>query len=162
LAAREDVPAKGFDGDDADVENGFEEVEKGFASVDPEGAPPKRVAPIFGWGVGVAASFGGGAVCFGVCFDFAILFPRIALTLPSFLLHALRRQLKMYNRRSWFGKRLGSAPLSCKRSVRSPLQTLHFAREPEGVVLSSSHVYLMSAMIQHFLTKALLDAHQAD
>jgi hypothetical protein len=138
LAARDDVPAKGFEEDDVDVEKGFEELEKGFATTDGAEAPPKSAAPIFG--SGVAASFGGGEAVLGMCFDFVILFPRIALTLPSFLLQALRRQLKMYNRRSWFGNRLGSAPLSCKSRVERLLQTLHLASEPEGVICSSSHV----------------------
>jgi hypothetical protein len=53
LAARDDVPAKGFDA--PDVENGFAELEKGFGE-DPSGVPPKSAAPIFG--CGVAVSFG--------------------------------------------------------------------------------------------------------
>jgi hypothetical protein len=94
LAARDDVPAKGFG--DADVENGFEELENGFKD-DPWEAPPNSAAPILD--CGVAVSLEEFVVAFEVLldFDFVILFPRIALTLPSFLLQALRRQLKIYS-----------------------------------------------------------------
>lgn len=144
--------AKGLEEVDDD-ENGLADVlvedwaekwfAKGFAEDDPlePFATPNSEAPICGCG------FGSGAGSFFSIFvpdladaPFAIRTPRIPLTLPSFLLHALRRQLQMYNRRSCPGKCSGRSPLSSRRRLRRPLHTLHFASAPDGAVFSSSQL----------------------
>lgn len=118
-------------------ENGFE---KGFA-----GAvelvlffTPNSDSPILGCGFSSSCliSFSGFALDL-VDAPFAMRTPRIPLTLPSFLLHAFRRQLQMYNRRSCPGKWSGRSPLSSRSRLRRPLHTLHLASAPEGAVVSS-------------------------
>lgn len=126
---------------------GLEEkgLEKGFAEAEAP-APfctPKRDSPILncGFSSGFSSFFSILAAGILLLAPFAMRTPRIPLTLPSFLLHVLRRHVQMYNRRSWPGKVSGMSPLSSSKRLRRPLQTLHLARAPEGAVLSSIQLY---------------------
>lgn len=83
--------ANGFD----DVENGFEPGANGFP--DAEGLAPKRLSPrlmdgLVGSGFGFSFS---GSLDLGLLADSAILVPRVARTLPSFLRHVLRRHVRI-------------------------------------------------------------------
>lgn len=125
------------------AEKGFE---KGFAlGVLPEPLDmPKSDSPILGCGFSscLTSFFSGFAAVLALA-PFAIRTLLIPLTLPSFRLHVLRRQLHMYIRRSWPGNCSGMSPLSSSKRLRSPLHTLHFASTPLGTVLSSSQAYVI-------------------
>lgn len=138
-----DCEEKGF----ATPAPGLEEkgLEKGFAEAEAP-APfctPKSDSPILGCGFSSGLSSFFSILAAGILLPapFVMRTPRMPLTLPSFLLHVLRRHVQMYNRRSWPGKVSGMSPLSSSKRLRRPLQTLHLAREPEGAVLSSIQLY---------------------
>jgi hypothetical protein len=91
---------KGF-ADGVAVPLGLEEkgLEKGFADADglPECLTPNSDSPILGWGFSscLTSFFSGfGALDLPLA-PLAIRTPRTPLTLPSFLLHVLRRQVQM-------------------------------------------------------------------
>jgi hypothetical protein len=133
---------KGFNGafDAEPEENGFANGFEGLALA-PGLLTPKSDAPILVCGAFFSLSCvldGSGACAFFSSLTLVTLVPRIPLTLPSFLRHAFRRQLKTYSRRSWPWKCSGRSPLSSRRSDKSELQTLHFARAPDGAVVSSN------------------------
>lgn len=104
LAASAEALVKGLL--DVEVENplekGFEEVENGFEGVElaAEGLTPKRLSPRSGWDF-FSSCGAADASSFLDSFDvseagtFATLTLRIPLTLPSFLRHAFRLQLRM-------------------------------------------------------------------
>lgn len=96
FAAREEVVAKGF-ADGPGVENGFAEPkEKGFAEGEPPAgdATPKRLAPMLACCF-FSSTAGAGFSAAGFSRLFVILTALIPLILPSFLLHAFLRQLRM-------------------------------------------------------------------
>ena len=140
-AAKGFAPAAGW----AEVEKGFE---KGFAVwLDFEGWTPKRDSPMLVCCLSVGSSAGGAWGLVSVVVAPAAADPsstfemRVVLRLrtePSFLRQAFCLHPNKYTLLSWPGNLSGRSALSCSSRLRSPLQTLHLARAPDGMAESSS------------------------
>lgn len=124
----------------------------GFAEAVAGAFAPNSVSPILKAGCWEAVPFVFALADAGWPATFVCRTARRALMLPSFLLHGFRLHPSTYSLLSCPGKRSGKSPFNCKSKLRTPLQTLHLARIPDGSLLFSSHVCptLSKRTLRHF------------